>query len=119
MSVVGDAAGTLGAALKTVAGVRLYDLGDSVDPPALIIGMPQLAFDAYCPGQITSVTFPVFLIVAMDNRAQTELWELVEPVAAAIEGVDGATISSADPAVYQAGSQELPAYSFIVEMSLT
>ncbi|GHG97592.1 hypothetical protein ACFORH_42995 [Amycolatopsis roodepoortensis] len=119
MSTVSDAAGVLGAALKTVAGVRLHDLGDNVDPPALVIGMPQLTFEAYCPGQITAVTFPVFLVVALDNRAQAQLWDLVEPVAAAIEDVDGATIASADPTMYQAGTQDLPAYTFVVEMSLT
>lgn len=119
MSIVSAAADRLSTALKTVEGVRLYDLGANLDPPALVLGMPRLTFGAYCPGQITGATFPVFLVVAMDDRAQLRLWELAEPVAAAIESVVDAAISGSDPGLYLAGQSELPSYTFTVEMSLT
>lgn len=119
MSLVSDAAQRLSATLKTVEGVRLYDLGATVDPPALLIGMPRLTFSTYCPGQITGATFPVFLVVAMNDRAQTRLWELAEPVAAAVESTVDAVISGCDPDMYVDGTIELPSYTFTVEMSLS
>src|SRR5205807_407367 len=119
MSIVSDAAEVLIEALRTVDGVRYHDLGASIDPPALVLGMPKLALDAQCPGQLTVATFPIFLVVAMDDRAQLRLWELAEPVAAAIESVTGAAITSADPDIYVAGAQQLPCYAFTTEMSLT
>lgn len=120
MSAVDAAAQRLTEALQGVEGVRLYDLGDAnVDPPALVLGMPRLTFDTYTPGQITGATFPVFLVVAMDERAQPRLWELAEPVAEAIESVVDAAISgAAEPSLYLAGQTELPSYTFTVEMSL-
>jgi hypothetical protein len=119
MSIVSDAAVRLAEALKTVEGVRLYDLGANVDPPALLLGMPRLTFSSYCPGQITGATFPVFLVVAMDDRAQLRLWELAEPVAEAVESAVDATIGSCEPGLYMAGQTELPSYTFTVEMSLS
>jgi hypothetical protein len=119
MSAVSDAAERLAEGLKTVEGVRLHELGGNIDPPALVLGMPRLGFDTYSPGQITAVTFPVFLIVAMDDRAQLRLWELAEPVAEAIESVVDAVVSgTAEPSLYLAGTTELPSYTFTVEMSL-
>ncbi|HET6291017.1 MAG TPA: hypothetical protein VFG15_30270 [Amycolatopsis sp.] len=119
MSIVNDAAQRLAAALRTVEGVRPYDLGANIDPPALVLGMPRLTFDSYCPGQITGATFPVFLVVAMDERAQLRLWELAEPVAEAIESTVDTTIGSCEPGLYLAGQTELPSYTFTVEMSLS
>jgi hypothetical protein len=118
MSIVSDAAARLAEALRAVEGVRLYELGENVDPPALVVGMPRMTFGTYSPGQITGATFPVFLVVAMNDRAQQRLWELAEPVAAAIESVVDATITSCEPALYLAGATELPSYTFTVEMSL-
>lgn len=118
MSLVSDAADALMAALKTVEGVRYHDLSTNIDPPALVIGIPRLTFETYSPGTITAATFPVFLIVAMDDRAQRKLWDLVGPVAAAIEAETNATITTADPGWYPAGAQELPSYTFTTEMSM-
>lgn len=119
MSIVSDAATRLTEALQAVEGVRLHGPGDNVDPPALIIGFPRLTFSGYCPGQITGAAFPVFLVVAMDDRAQQRLWELAEPVAEAVESTVDATISSCEPGLYPAGQTELPSYTFTVEMSLS
>jgi hypothetical protein len=119
MSIVSDAAERLTEGLKTVEGVRLYDLGATVDPPALVIGIPRLTYGTYSPGQISEVTFSVFLIVAMDDRAQLRLWELAEPVGEAIESVVDAAISgTVEPGFYMDGQTELPSYTFTVEMSV-
>lgn len=120
MSAVSDAAARLTEGLKTVEGVRFYELGNAtIDPPALVVGMPRLTFDTYSPGQVTGATFPVFLVVAMDDRAQLQLWELAEPVAEAIESISDAAVSgNAEPSLYLAGQSELPSYTFTVEMSV-
>jgi hypothetical protein len=118
MSIVADAALALEAALKTVAGLRLYRLGETVDPPGIVVGPPQLVWESYGAGPATA-TFAVFVMVAMDDKALERLWEYVTPVAEAVESVADAVVRSADPGVYAAGTTDLPCYTLQVEMSLS
>ncbi|NIH81691.1 hypothetical protein [Amycolatopsis viridis] len=117
MRTVSEAAQQIETALKTVDKLRVYPLGDDIDPPGLLIGAPQLTWDGYGSAP-TTATFPVFLIVAMDERALELLWQLVTPVTAALDTVQDAVVQSADPGTFPAGSQNLPCYSFSVEVSL-
>ncbi|WP_435582917.1 hypothetical protein [Amycolatopsis thermoflava] len=117
MRTVAEAAQQLTTALATVEPLRLYTLGDNIDPPALLIGAPQLTWDGYGPAA-TSATFPVFVIVAKNERALERLWEFVGPVAAAVDTVADAVVQTADPGTFPTGTQELPCYSLSVEVSL-
>ncbi len=118
MTAVADAAGRLAEALKAVKGLRMFKLGAAVDRAGVIVGMPRLSYESYSPGTVTGATFPVFLIVPLDERAPERLWEFAEPVAEALESVYGATVGTADPGLYLSGGNELPSYTFTVEMSL-
>lgn len=116
-NVVQAAALGLEAALKTVAGLRVYRLGTTVDPPGIVVGPPQLAWEGYGGGPATA-TFAVFVMVAMDDKALERLWEYVTPVSEAVESVAAAVVRGADPGVYAAGTTDLPCYTLQVEMSL-
>ncbi|MEC3975090.1 hypothetical protein [Amycolatopsis sp. H20-H5] len=116
MSAVTDAAATLSAALASVEGVRVYELGASVDPPGVVVGVPRLVWGAYSP-EITSASFPVYLVVSMDDKSVRQLLTLAPLVAAAIEVATGATVDAADPGIYPVG--DLPAYLFTAEFPLT
>jgi len=117
MRTVLEAGRQLEAALKTVDKLRLHTLSDSIDPPALLIGAPQLTWDGYGSAP-AAATFPVFVIVGMDDRALERLWEFVAPVAAAVDTVEDAVVQSADPGTFPSGAQDLPCYSLSVEVSL-
>lgn len=118
MTAIAEAAARLVAGLKTVEGLRHVELAAAVDRPSFVVGMPRLSFEAYDPGTATSATFPVFLVVPLDDRAQKRLWDYVEPVAAALEGLSAVTVGTAEPGMYESGSVPLPSYTFTVEMSL-
>lgn len=116
MSAVTEAAAELAGALRSIEGVRVYDLGQSVDPPGIVIGPPRLEWAAYST-EITSASFPVYLVAALGDRTLEQLTELAPKVAAVIEQLTDASIDSADPTIYPVG--ELPAYLFIAEFPLT
>ncbi|MGA6164305.1 hypothetical protein [Amycolatopsis magusensis] len=118
MSAIRAAAEELTAALSTVDGARVHELGRAIDPPGLVLGAPRLAWEAYSTGLPTSATFPVFLVVGFSERSLTELWDLVPVVAEAIESTDGA-ISGANPGMYVAANTDLPCYTFDVDFPLT
>lgn len=113
-----EAAEALLTALDTVDGAKAYRVGDNITPPALVVGPPVLSFEGYCPGP-TEARFVVWVVVAADSWSMDRLWELVPAVAAAVETVTDASVTSADPAVYQAGDLDLPAYSLLVPVTLS
>lgn len=118
MMTVRQAAEAIESAVATVDGIRLYELGDRVDPPAVIVGMPQLRWEALCDGP-SDARFPVYIIVPFNDRARNKLWDLVAPVSTAIdENTDGAVVS-ANPAPFTAGGTDLPSYELTVEVALT
>lgn len=118
MSIVKAKAEELETAAKTVPNVRFYrDLGATVDPPALVIGPPRLQWESYCVDP-TSATFIVIVMVAMNERAQEALWDLVPLVAAAMSDVEDAVVTTASPGVFNAGGTDLPSYEITVEVSL-
>lgn len=116
MSAVTDAVAALREALGAVEGVRVYtDPAAVVDPPAVAVGPPALAWDGFGPA--CSATFPVYVVVALDERALQRLWELVPAVQAALETTE-ATARVANPIVFTSGGQDLPAYEITTEFPL-
>lgn len=109
----------LNVALGTV--VRVYRDGtDTVAPPGIVIGPPQINWEAMDNG-ITSITFTLYLIVQSDARMMSRLFDLVEPVADAVwDNVPNAAVTSASPSSWPINdTTSLPCYQFTVEMSLT
>lgn len=120
MSAIGDAAQLIHDAAATVAGVRAYlDPTAVVDPPAVVVGAPTLAWETLDDTPFRA-TFPVFVITPADDRMLTRLWDLVPAVAAAIGAADAGTVSSAgaSPTVYTSGGTDLPAYTISVDVIL-
>lgn len=115
---ISDASKALAAAAKSVAGVEVStDLGANLNPPTVMIGVPSLTWNGYRV-EPNEATFPVFVIVAMDEYAIEKLWTLVPIVAAALDDTDDATVVSASPAVFQNGGHDFPAYEISVEIAL-
>lgn len=121
MVAVATAAAELITALKSVDGLRVYsDAGAVLDPPAALLGPPQLDWAAYNTSLPDSATFIVLVAVTADERAVERLWDLVSTVAVAIETVPGAVVRQAFPVSVSAGGQsDLPAYQISTEMSLS
>jgi len=95
------------AACQTVGEIRTYKLGQTIDPPAVIVGPPRLLWEAQCvDGGPTSAEFSVFLVTRLDERATEVLFELVPQVVLAIEEQTKGTVSEANPTVYE----DLPGY---------
>jgi hypothetical protein len=118
MNAIETAAEELATALRSVPELRVYtDPGASVDPPAALVGPPQLTWGAYDVGP-TAARFVVIVLVTADERAMVRLWDLVPQAAAAIEEVDDAVVRQANPGTFTTGGTELPCYEIQVEVSL-
>lgn len=109
-----EASAALTAALRTVAGVRVYtDPAAVVDPPAAVLGPPSLTWSALCP-EPTSARFLIYVVVAADDQAMPRLWGLVPTVAAAVDALPEASVIRATPGAFT----ELPSYEIETEVSL-
>lgn len=108
----------LESALGTV--LRIYRDGTNpVDPPGIVLGPPQLRWEAADNG-VTSFTLILYLIVKADDRMMSRLFDLVEPVANAVwDNVETAAVTDASPGSYPiSDTTSLPCYQLTVEMSL-
>jgi hypothetical protein len=102
--------------LRTVAGVRVQvDVGQSVDPPALVIVPPHLTYDSYNPGP-TEATFRVPLVVASDDRSIDTLEALLPLVEQAVHDSADASLTEAVPGSW--GSPSLPCFLLTIEVSV-
>lgn len=118
MSALGDGFDAVRLALKTVPGVRAYVLGErAIDPPATIVAPPQVQWNAM-GSDPTGATFEVALVVAMNERAATQLIALLPRVVAALEKVPSGAVISAAAGTYPAAPKDLPAYLITVEVGL-
>ncbi len=101
-----------------VPGLRVYpDVGPGVSPPGVVLGVPTFQWET--PGsEPTSARWPVFLIVPRTDRALRQLWELLLPVTAALDGVVDVVVVTASPSAYPTSGGELPAYEIQIEVSL-
>lgn len=103
------------AALRTVKDVRVVlDMGQAVDPPALVLVPPTLTYDVYGPGP-DAASFQVPLVVAGDDRAIETLERLLPLVEQAIYDSDAA-LTGAQPGNW--GSPPLPCYLLTIEVSV-
>jgi hypothetical protein len=107
----------IGQAAASVEGVGHYTATNGAEPPAVIVGAPTLAFEAYNPAP-TSATFPVFALVQRDEFAMDRLLDLGPAVVAAIvDNLPDAVVPRAQPAEF--GERGQPCYEITVEVSLT
>ena len=118
MSNVADAATMLESALDAIEGVRRQPLGEPIQPPATVLGPPALRWEspAIAP---SDARFLVYAIEAANDRALERLWDLVEVVVEVVDAVSpSAAVISAEPAVYESGTTQLPCYEIVVEVAL-
>lgn len=117
-----EAAQLLGDAMRSLGDVRVYeDLSARVDPPGIVIGLPALSWGAMCPdAQPTQADFPLWVIAAMNSRAQETLWGLMPRVIEALEasGLDAVVPGGASATPYNSGGTDLPSYQLTVEVPL-
>ncbi|MGW3992220.1 hypothetical protein ACWEF6_01915 [Amycolatopsis sp. NPDC004772] len=118
MSLVREAADLLEMTLKAIP-----NLWVSQDPTAVVQGTtgaviapPTVDWLAFCR-EPTGCTFTVHLVVPFDQYATGRLYDLVEPVAEAIENADPAfVVTNAAPGLLQQGGSQLPTYALTVEV---
>lgn len=120
MTAVAAAAAALAAALATVDGVRVStDLAASIDVATAIIGPPSLTWEAFAQAPTTGF-FPVYLVLTNTDAVVDRLWELLEPITAAVDNAElEASVQRADPGTFNSGGVELPSYEIQIEVSLT
>lgn len=116
MNAIQEKADALEAALRAVEGVRFYSFfGPKPDPGkegAVVLALPRLTWDTYSD-EPTGATFLVAVVVAVDERAGSRLWELTPRVVAAIEAVPGCAVREpVDPGEWVG----LPSYQILVEV---
>lgn len=117
-SVVRDAALALQAALSGAGYQGYHDPAKTVDPPAALVGPPELEWESHGTLEPTLARFPVIVMVASDEYAVERLWEIPGAVALAVNELADAVVLAATPALYTAGGAELPSYELIVEIGL-
>lgn len=104
--------------IDTLSGVGIrvvMDVGQSVDPPALVIVPPHLAYERYGPSP-SSATFRVPLVVASDDRSQDRLDELLDRVEQAVFEASDAALTEAAPGSW--GTPSLPCFLLTIEVTV-
>lgn len=123
MTSIQDAAAALRAALETVEALDkrvTEDPGQAVTGASLaVIAPPIVSWDSFGRGAgPTAATFVVHLAVPFDQYATERLYQLVEPVVAAIESDPLFSVVSASPGLLQQGGSQLPTYAITVDVGL-
>lgn len=116
---IDDILNQIQAALQTIDTIRVYrDAGGApVEPPGIVMGPPAFTWDSYCDGP-TEATMQMYLVVKMDDRVFSRLFDLIEEVANKVSEVPDAAVTTATPSTYPVGPTSLPAYLFTVELNL-
>lgn len=113
----------LKAAAATVSGLEVFDLNQTVIPPAVVFGLPTLEAETFhsnvASSGITSATFDCYLICDLQNGfAVTDLLGFVNSLLIAIEST-GATVSTIQPGAFTMdGAGQLPSYALSVTIPL-
>lgn len=110
------------AAANGVAGLTAADadrLG-SVALPAVLVGAPTLAWEAFCgDGGPTAATFPVTLLVRLEPGAIRRLLRFVADLQGALEDATAASVGEAVPLSYDLGEGvKAAAYELTIEHPL-
>jgi hypothetical protein len=85
--------------------------------PCLVLGPPQIAFDAFGIGGPTDATFLVYIVADAAAGALAVLTDLLPVVCEALDGSSG-VVRRADPDTYLSGTVALPCYAITVEYPL-
>lgn len=118
MSAIKEKADELAAALRDVEGARYYgEPGATIERPGTVMTAPGLRWENFCDGP-SSATFLIYVVARADERALELLWDLTPRVALALDGVDNASVTRAEPGVYSSGGSDLPAYEITCEVDL-
>jgi hypothetical protein len=113
----------LAAALRALAtedsddAVRYYEIGDSVDPPGVLLSLPSLRWDSVCSDP-TSATFSIMLVAGMNDRAIEYLLDNYPTVVEACESVVDVTVTAANPSIWRVGNTDLPSFEITAEVAL-
>lgn len=118
MNSIQQARAALSEALDGIDGLRVHrELGDVVDPPAVMVSLPRVEFRGP-PGEPTHATFTIPLFAARTGDVSDELAGWLPVVASCLENI-GVPVTAAVPGTWPAGgSVELPAYLIEVEVAL-
>lgn len=118
MSAVTDVGDRIAAAVRVVRSLRVsIDLGANLAPPAVLIGVPTLRWETPS-SEPSSVSYPLYLVVAADSSSSARLLALVPELVAAVDTVPDAAVISAVPGVFLMGGTDLPAYTLTVDCAV-
>lgn len=121
MTSIQDAVAALRAALETVAALDkriIEDPGKAVTGISAVITPPIVSWGSFGGSEPSEATFVVHLVVPSDQYATARLYELVEPVVAAIESAPLFAVPSASPGLLRQGGTDLPTYAISVDVGL-
>lgn len=96
----------------------LAELGEVVDPPAVVLLPPTLTWEGPGPAPRTGVWTVALVVAAGKGDAAAELLALLPAVVTAIEETVECVLQTAEPDIFRTGSTELPAYFLRVEVAL-
>ena len=119
MSTAAEAYQALREALTAMQGLALYEPGDPVDPPGVVLMPPELVWETGC-AEATTAQLLAIVVMPRGEGSLQRLLDAVPRVAAVIDqaaDVD-ASVQRADPGSYTAGRDELPAYVLTVQVAL-
>lgn len=119
MNSIQAARAALAEALGTLKGLHVHtQLGDDVDPPAVMVSLPRVTFDGRI-AEATGATFTIPLFARREGDVSDDLARWLPDVVATIDGLnDQVTVTAAAPGTWPAGGVELPAYLLEVEVAL-
>lgn len=120
MNTIQQARAGLAKALREVPGLRVYtQLGEDVDPPAVMVSLPRVTFEGRYAGEPTGATFTIPVFARMEEDTSNNLARWLTVVAEVLDGLnDQVSLGPAEPGTWPAGGIELPAYLLQVEVAL-
>lgn len=119
-----DALSSLKAAAATVSGLEVFDLNQTVIPPAVVFGLPTLTAETFHGmtnmSGITEAQFECYLIAsAGDGFAVENLLGNLNALLVAIESQTIGTVSAITPGVFTLDTgPQLPSYSLTIDYPL-
>jgi hypothetical protein len=98
--------------------VRTYtDPGANIDPPGIVIGLPDIVYDTYGGAQSPTpieATLTLYLMVKESDRSTSDLSTLISQVVDTIWTVADYSVTDAKPGIWTTSNVQLPAYVLTV-----
>lgn len=92
---------------------------DTVSARSVVVGPPRFSWEGMCdPDAPTSCEFTVSLIEQLDEKAIDRLLARLPELITAVQSINDATVTDAQPAAFPAGTSDLPSYLLTVSMDL-